>query len=111
MHINEDRRFWEFCRSVKLTEQVDINFLYTALTHKRLIALVCFLGLATSGLWADSEISLDDPSSPDTVIINRYLQATEADSAKGGGQMEIDIDASVPKLNQHGSLKVLRKIS
>lgn len=111
MHIKEDRRFWEFCRSVKLTKQVDINFFYTALTHKRFIALVCSLGLAATGLWADNDISSDDPSSPGGIIINRYLQATAADSANGSGEMEIDIDASVPKLNQHGSLRVLRMIS
>lgn len=66
---------------------------------------------SSSLLWADADTSSDDPNSPGAVIIDRYLQATQADSATFHDQMEIDIDASVPKLNQHGTLRVLRKIS
>ncbi len=62
------------------------------------------------GLWADTEDSLDDPNSQGSQIINRYLQATQADSSRTN-PVELDIDASVPKLNVHGRLQALRKMS
>lgn len=52
----------------------------------------------------------DDPNSPGGQIITRYLQATQAEPS-APDSMEVDIDASVPKLNVHGRLKALRKIS
>lgn len=52
----------------------------------------------------------DDPNSQGGQIITRYLQATKVDS-KASEPMEVDIDASVPRLNVHGRLKALRKIS
>ena len=46
-------------------------------------------------------------------IINRYLQATQADSfsAAKNAPLQVEIEASVPKLNQHGHLKALRIMS
>lgn len=45
-------------------------------------------------------------------IINKYLQATQAhEDTLRGASMQVDIDASVPKLKEQGKLKALRTIS
>lgn len=71
----------------------------------------------TMALAADSTVEnpdeAEDQSAEGAVIINRYLQAAQADSSNGSktGPLEVDIEASVPKLNTHGRMKATRKIS
>jgi hypothetical protein len=69
--------------------------------------------ISGSGLTASNEDFIDDPTGQGSIIINRYLQATQADavSTAKNGPLEVEIEASVPKLNQHGHLTALRKIS
>jgi hypothetical protein len=51
------------------------------------------------------------PESPE-VIVERYRAATRTQSrALQGASMELDIQASVPKLKKHGRLRALRRIS
>lgn len=62
------------------------------------------LGAAGEGGW--------DTSAASGEIIGRYLQATQAHPAGlGATSMEVDIDASIPKLQQNGRLHALRMIS
>lgn len=80
--------------------------------YKRSFTVVCLLALASSGLYAHNDFSSDDLSSPGGVIISKYLQATQAESGNTNTDtVEVDIDASAPKLNQHGRLHALRMIS
>ena len=51
----------------------------------------------------------DEASSAE--IIQKYLQARTKDDKQVGASMEVDIDASVPKLKENGKLHALRKIS
>jgi hypothetical protein len=45
-------------------------------------------------------------------ILNRYLQAEQTQGgALRGASMDVDIDASIPKLKEHGRLHALRQIS
>ena len=45
-------------------------------------------------------------------IINKYLDATQTQQqALRGAQMEVDIDAKLPKLEKQGKLLALRRIS
>lgn len=45
-------------------------------------------------------------------VVGKYLDATQhQQSAMRGASMEVDFDASVPKLQKQGKLKALRKIS
>jgi hypothetical protein len=53
----------------------------------------------------------DDLAGPSGTIINKYLEATKLQSGIQGRAMEVNIDASVPRLNEHGKLRALRKIS
>jgi len=64
------------------------------------------------GLMADEGLDLSDDG-PGSVIINRYLQATQAESANRGknAPLDVEIEASVPKLNTRGHLKATRMIS
>jgi hypothetical protein len=49
---------------------------------------------------------------PSAMILDRYVQATQThEDDLRGASMDVDIDASVPKLKQHGKLRALRKIS
>ena len=69
--------------------------------------LLCFPGFSPANAEPDNEL---DPAS--TEILNRYLQASQnQDGLAQGASMEIDINASVPKLKEHGRLRALRNIS
>lgn len=52
----------------------------------------------------------EDSNGPCSIIINHYLEATQADAGKAG-PLEVEINASVPKWNQQGRMRALRKIS
>ena len=72
--------------------------------------LVPLLLLGSLGQVTASE--LDENSGASGMIINRYLQATQGQQAAlKGASMEVDIDASVPRLQEHGRLRALRIIS
>lgn len=79
-------------------------------SRKYLVALLVMFAALSTYAFADFEELGDDLSGPGGAIINKYLQATQ-DSSTHAPSMEVSIDASVPKLNQHGTLKALRKIS
>ncbi len=54
----------------------------------------------------------DDQHGPSAAIIDKYLQATQThEDVLNGASMEVDINASVPKLKEHGRLHALRSIS
>ena len=72
------------------------------------LACVLILGLLPTAIFAD------DSSSSDTsaVILNRYLTASESQAVTMRGmQMDVDIDAKLPKLKKEGKLNALRFIS
>ncbi len=53
-----------------------------------------------------------DLSGPSNEIIGRYLEATNNESGSvRGASMEVDINASVPKLHENGRLHALRMMS
>lgn len=68
-------------------------------------------------LWPGAGIAgTDDENEPQhsagAAIIDKYLQATQThEDALRGASMEVDISADVPKLQEHGRLRALRKIS
>jgi hypothetical protein len=52
------------------------------------------------------------PPMPEEEMVNRYLEAShEQQDTLRGATMEVDIDASVPKLQKHGKLQALKSIS
>ena len=52
------------------------------------------------------------PPVPEDEIVNHYIDAThQQQDAMRGGSMEVDIDASLPKLKKEGKLHALRSIS
>ncbi|MBV8828574.1 MAG: hypothetical protein JO108_05045, partial [Acidobacteriaceae bacterium] len=54
----------------------------------------------------------DSQTGSSAAILNRYLQVTQThDDSLRGASMEVDINASVPGLQEHGTLRALRKIS
>ena len=49
---------------------------------------------------------------PEEELVHRYLEAShEQQDILRGGTMEVDIDATVPKLQKHGKLQALKSIS
>jgi hypothetical protein len=52
---------------------------------------------------------VEDTPAPSKAIIDKYLQATTLQVAPPS--VELEINASVPKLQEHGRLRALRKIS
>jgi len=74
------------------------------------VALSALLLLPTGVASAD-EVE-DQSEKPSTQILDKYLQATQThEDDLRGASMNIDIDASVPKLKEHGRWSALRKIS
>lgn len=65
---------------------------------------VLVLSFASLGMALDS----DDADQ----VVGRYLDATKIQQeALRGVQMDVDIDAQLPKMKQHGTMKVLRVVS
>src|SRR4051812_25718805 len=81
---------------------------YTHLFRKRIIPALVFALAALPLLALESDA--DDPASQQ--IIQRYLERTSAQEAQlRGVHMDMDIDASLPKLEKTGKLHALRQIS
>ncbi len=76
----------------------------------RIVAVAtAFLVLPFAALADDTE---QQAAGPSAAIIDKYLQATQShEDSLHGASMEVDINADVPKLNEHGRLRALRKIS
>lgn len=73
------------------------------------IILVCLL--ASSGAPAAPRDS-DSKQDPRLAILDKYMDATQIQQAAlRGVQMEVDIDAELPRLKKSGRLRALRKIS
>ncbi len=59
-----------------------------------------------------SATSTDFPDNDNLPIVSKYVDATHTqEEALKGVQMEVDIDATLPKLEKRGKLRALRKIS
>jgi len=74
-------------------------------------AASCLVALfASCDLTASSNTDLGDE--PKLAIVDKYVDATHVQQeALRGAQMEVDIDAKLPRLEKQGKLKALRKIS
>jgi hypothetical protein len=67
-------------------------------------AILCITRAGTAGV--------SGPPESEDQIVGRYLSATrEQQTALRGGSMEVDFDASVPKLKRNGKLHALKSIS
>ena len=76
-----------------------------------ILLLACgFLAVASTRAFAYSDN--DHPQGLDSdEILNRYFAAKARQIGLRGASMDVDIDASVPKLKKQGRLRALRKIS
>jgi hypothetical protein len=66
------------------------------------------LGLFAVSLGA---LSAATATSPDSVVENYWAASQQQERALEGSSMEVDIEASLPKLKKHGRLRGLRRIS
>lgn len=87
--------------------------MYTIHLKRKLIAvLAAALCLPAGGFGASADDFQDQSKGPSAAIIDKYLQATQThEDVLRGVSMEVDINASIPKLKEHGRLHALRKIS
>jgi hypothetical protein len=70
---------------------------------------LCVAGFSGRAVFAASSESEADTRLD---IVDKYIDATHAqEESLRGVQMEVDIDAKLPKLEKHGKLRALRKIS
>lgn len=76
-----------------------------------ILLLACgFLAVAPTLAFSDG--ANDQPHGLDAnEILNRYFAAKAHQNGLRGASMDVDIDASVPKLKKQGRLRALRKIS
>ena len=89
-----------------------MQVLHTTLKNKLLIGLgVLSLLLAGQLCAAGGDVPNGQNSTP-SAIIDNYLRASQNQLSKpANGSVELEISASVPKLNKAGQLRVLRQIS
>jgi hypothetical protein len=109
-------------RSVKLTHQSGLRshkllppsgggFRIT-LKYRSLAAIAVLFSFSSFGLATENEDVADDLSGPSGAIISKYLQASKVQlDALNNASMEVNIEASVPKLKEQGRLRALRMIS
>jgi len=69
----------------------------------RSLALLLMMG---GGLWAESA-----PSSQDAIVENYCAATRDQEQSIQNATMDVEIDASLPKLQKHGKLHALRRIS
>lgn len=74
----------------------------------RYVALPAAIVVFACKMWAFNADSLI--SQPDE-IVNRYVAAVEADGRALHGSMDVEINAAVPQLKEHGLLRASRRIS
>lgn len=73
-----------------------------------LLTSVAVATLSVGFGWAEPS----KPPVPEEEIVSRYVDATQAQQdTMRGGTVELDIDASVPKLEKHGKLHALKNIT
>ena len=68
----------------------------------------CVVGLFAVSLGALSAATL---TGPDSVVENYWAASQQQERALQGSSMEVDMEASLPKLKKHGRLHGLRRIS
>jgi hypothetical protein len=66
---------------------------------------LCFLALSLGVLRAEV------PATPDAMVENYRAASEQQAGALHGSSMDVDIEASLPKLKKHGRLRGLRRIS
>jgi len=70
------------------------------------------LGVVAACVFAGGNVWASVEESDGQQIVERYLEATRAQQeTMRGAQMEVSFEARLPKLEKHGRLKALRKIS
>jgi len=86
------------------------SVLKTEIKRKIVAILAAVLMLPVGGFTAEAEA--DEPGNPSAIILDKYVQATQGhEDDLRGASMDVDIDAAVPSLKEHGRLRALRKIS
>jgi hypothetical protein len=84
------------------------NFRFSSVRTAFVVSLAVLLGIAT----ARPAVAYDPSDAESKQVINNYLAATQMHKdGLRGASMEVNIDASVPKLKKEGKLHALRKIS
>jgi hypothetical protein len=85
---------------------------YTVSRKRRFVsALAVILLLPLFGFGASDDTKIDSKAAS-AAIISKYVQATQSNGdAVRNVSMQVDIQASVPKLKEEGRLRALRKIS
>jgi hypothetical protein len=83
--------------------------IYNTLNSRSIAVIAILLAVSALSLRADVEDASEDSSGPSKAIITKYLQATNHQAASHS--MEVEINASVPRLQEHGKLWALRSIS
>lgn len=79
---------------------------------RQIIAILSVILLLPFVGFADDMVEQQQADKPSAAILNKYVQATQThEDDLRGASMDVDIDASVPNLNEHGKLRALRKIS
>jgi hypothetical protein len=85
--------------------------MYKAGMKRRVLTGVLSLLLLPLGAFSTPDVA-DQPDSQSDAIISKYLQATQTrEDVLRGASMQVDINANVPKLKEHGRLRALRNIS
>jgi hypothetical protein len=83
----------------------------TDLRHALLTGVASLLFATSVAVAADADTQ-NQATGPAAAIIDKYVQATQThEDALRGASMQVDINADVPKLQEHGRLRALRKIS
>ncbi len=75
-----------------------------------IFAVLFLLPFAGTGATGDDDKE-DEANGTSAEIIRKYLAATQVHDASRNVSMEVNINAAVPNLNEHGQLRALRRIS
>lgn len=87
--------------------------MYTLDLSRKILLVLALALMPVMGFAAIDEADSDpaDQNLDSSQIIAKYLEATQQHDSLRNASMQVDIDASIVKLKEHGKLRALRKIS
>ena len=112
MKVLADLIHWLIGSGLRKRHNRSIKAMHISALKRPSLAVIAALILLAQVSRAAAAGAPEANSSESDEIINQYLQATEMNQeALRGASMEVQIDAAVPQLKEHGRLYALRKIS
>ena len=104
---------WQVSLNLETCRRRSAHDSHTIDLRRKILVVLVLLLLPTFGKAAQPDHVETDAgqSGNPSAIISKFVEATQSHQELRGASMQVDIDASIVKLKEHGKLRALRRIS